>query len=155
MPGGGSALPGMAGGGSGSLESRGHRVEDFLAELALGDAAAEAAGARQLLDRLRRVRGDLQHGFVLHDPAARQVALLRRRLAPRRDGLQHAEKPPVGRAAQPEAPPCLFRVGAVDRRIDQILHLLGEPAGAAVLAEDLLQPLIDRAQMDRRRPART
>ena len=108
----------------------------------------QAAGARQLLDRLRRVRGDFQDGFVLHDPAARQVALLRRRLAPRRDRLQHAEKPPVGRAAQPEAPPRLVRIGAVDRRIDQILHLFREPAGAAVFAEDLLQPLIDGAQMD-------
>ena len=71
-----------------------------------------------------------------------------RRLAPGRHRPQHAEKPLVGTAAQAEPPPRLVRLGAVDRRIDQVGHLLGKPLAAAVFAEDLLQPLIHRAQMD-------
>ena len=94
------------------------------------------------------MRGDFQHRLVAHDAAARQVALLRRGLAPRRQGTQHAEKPPVGAAAQPEAAPRLGRLAAVDRRVDQIGHLLGEPAGAAVFRQHVLQPVIDRPQMD-------
>jgi len=62
-------------------EAGGDRVEDLLAELAFGDALGKPAGARQRFDTLRRVAGDLNQRLVAQDAAARQVALLRRRLA--------------------------------------------------------------------------
>src|SRR3981081_4146871 len=58
------------------------RGEDLGPELALGDALAEATRARQLGYAGRRVRRDLEDRFIADDAVARQVALLRRILAP-------------------------------------------------------------------------
>src|SRR6202035_5240752 len=121
---------------------------NLAAEPSLGHALAEAAGAGKLLDLARRVGGDLDQRLVAQYAAALQVALLRRRLAPRGERAQHAEKFRIGAGAQPKTPPRLGRLAAVERRVGERRHLLGEPAGAAVLGETLLQPFIDRAQMD-------
>ena len=93
------------------------------------------------------MRGNFQHRLVPHDAAARQVALLRRLFTPCRQRAEHTEKLAVGAAPNAKAAPCLMRVAAIDRRVDKIAHLLGEPGGSAVLGEEMLQPVIDGAQM--------
>ena len=74
---------------------------------------------------------------------ARDVALLRRRLAPCRHRPQDAEKAPVGAPAQAKPPPRLIRLGAVDRRVDEVRHLLGEP---------WVRPFLPRSAITARRP---
>ena len=81
---------------------------------------------------LRRVAGDLDQRLVAQDAPARQVALLRRRLAPGRERAQHRQKAQIGTAAQPKAMPGLGRLGAVERRVGERRHLLGKPARPAV-----------------------
>ena len=125
-----------------------HRLQDLAPELALSHPFAEAAGPGERFDRSRRMRRDLEHGFVPHDPPARQIALSGRRLAPRRQLAQHAEEPPVDPAAQSKPVPRLARIAAVGFAAGQLGHFLGKPARPAVRRELLLQLLVDGAQVD-------
>src|SRR5260221_2108514 len=106
------------------------RGEDLGPELALGDALAEAARARQLGDAGRRVRRDLEDRFVADDAVARQVALLRRVLAPRRQLAQHREEA-AGSAARREAAPRRGRVGGGEGGGGEEVPLLVQPPTAA------------------------
>src|SRR6202041_4088422 len=76
------------------------RVEDFLAEAAFGGALGEPAGAGQRFGPPRRVARDLDQRFVAQDAAARQVALVRRRLAARTEGAQHRQETRIRPAAR-------------------------------------------------------
>jgi hypothetical protein len=125
----------------------GDRGQDVVPKLPLRYPLAEAAGAGQSRDRLRRMGSDFQHRLVAHDAPARQVALLRRRLAPRRQCPQHAEKALIGPAPDAKAPPRLGGLASVDRGVDEIGHLFLEPAGPAVLRHQVLQAVVDGAQM--------
>ena len=149
MPGGGSALPGSAGGGSGSARPARHRVEDLLAELALGDALRPRLRVRASTSMLFGAWAAISStasSFMMR-PRGRSRAAPPSRARPRR-----ARSTPRNRwSARPRRRKrrhASSGLGAVDRRVDQVGHLLGEPVAAAVLAEDLLQPLVDRAQMD-------
>ena len=110
------------------------RLHDLAALPALGEAAAQPAGQRQLLDRLGRVAGDLQQLLVAQQALARDVDALGRALAPGGDLLQDAEQAGRG-AARLQPPPGQFRVGAVGGRVVQHRHLLGDPAEPAGLLE--------------------
>ena len=74
--------------------------------------------------------------------------MLSRGFAPRRKFAQDAKEPGVHPAAQAKSLPRIVRVVPVCRRLRQPGHLLGKPGGPAVRRQPLLQPLVDRAQMD-------
>ena len=92
--------------------------------------------------------GDFEDRLVPHDPPARQISLLGRGFAPRREFAQNRKESRVDPAAQAKSPPCIVRVVPVCRWIRQPGHLLGKPGGPAVRRQPLLQTLVDRAQMD-------
>ena len=75
-------------------------------------------------------------------------------LAPCRHRPQHAEKPAVDAAAQAEAAPCLDRARCGRSPGRQVGHLLGEPAGPAVLGQAAAAAARRRCADARHRPAR-
>ena len=93
------------------------------------------------------MRGDLEHRLVPHDAAARQIALLCRLFAPCRQRTEHAEEFAVGAAADAKTAPRFGRVAAINGGIDELAHFLGKPGGATILGQEMLQPVVDRAQM--------
>src|ERR1700760_5025590 len=103
-----------------------NRIENLDAQLAFRHPLAEAAGARQRFEGARKVGGDFKHGLVLDDTAAREVALLRGGLPPSGDFTQNAKKSLVDLAAETKPAPRLKRIAAIQGRIDQCRHFLGE-----------------------------
>ena len=100
---------------------------------------------REFLGAARGMGGDLEQRLVAQHAVARQVAPLRRGLAPARQLAQQGEHAPVGAAGLKPAPR-LGRVEPVGRGIGELGHLLAKPMGAAAGLEALAELLVDAAQ---------
>ena len=73
--------------------------------------------------------GDIGQSLVAHDPAARDILVLRFALAPGGERLQPAEYLRLA-ARTADTPPCLAGIVGVIVRIGQLLHLRIQPRTA-------------------------